>query len=515
MVTPTSEQQAVIEAVAQGKDMVIQALAGTGKTTTLQMIANYYPDKKFLYIVFNKSQQKEAEKKMPSNVESRTGDSLAWMYVKRVYEQYGRELHERLSNQTGEYLSSHKSIGDYFKIQRYKVVHEDKNGQKEEKVLSITQTISILKKAIDAFCVSNDPEISINHFKTKYSLPATATSDARRMWEDIKSLRGKLKVTHTHIAKLWSLKSPDMTISDRDPSKSFDAIMIDEAQDTNPVFGAIYSSQRVQKIYVGDQNQAIYGFRGAEDELQKVKVDIKLPLTESWRFGPNIAQIANRFLSKLDAKYLVKGLGTEKGQILPEGTMREADVVLCRTNAGALRAIFERIGEGQPVKVDRQFRESLSQLLLSLSWFYGLLREKPFIHPDLEIYDSREELEAAIDEGQETAKVTELAELLKVHGLESLQNSLNSLDARNRKNCVEVITAHRSKGSEWDRVQIYTDFWGYKRDYTNQEEVVWIAPEPEEFRLAYVATTRAKKELDPGSLSYILPENMAKFTNAA
>jgi superfamily I DNA and RNA helicase len=84
MLTPTSQQQAIIDAVAEGKDMVIQALAGTGKTTTLRMIAEHYPDKKFLYIVFNKSQQLEAQKKMPSNVEPRTCDSLAWKFVNRV-----------------------------------------------------------------------------------------------------------------------------------------------------------------------------------------------------------------------------------------------------------------------------------------------------------------------------------------------------------------------------------------------------------------------------------------------
>lgn len=500
MLTPTSQQQAIIDAVAEGKDMVIQALAGTGKTTTLRMIAEHYPDKKFLYIVFNKSQQLEAKKRMPSNVEPRTGDSLAWVYVRDVYAKYGKELHERLSNRSGLYLASHKAIAEHFKIGRYQAAYE-KNGEVEEVLLTITQTISELKKAIEAFCVSNDPEISAKHFKTKYELPGSAASDARRMWEDIKSLNGVLKITHSHIAKLWSFKTPNISVSDSNPDIKYDVLMIDEAQDTNPVFGDIYKSQDIQKIYVGDQNQAIYGFRGAKDELQRVNVDIKLPLTESWRFGTNIADVANAFLVKLEAPYFLEGKSENPGLVLDTGSMFEADVVLCRTNAGALRAIFERLAESQPVKIDRQFKESLSSLLTSLSWFYGFLKEKPILHPDLEIYASLAELQEAIYEGQETSKIVELANLLEERGPQALHDGLNSLDARNRKNCVEVITAHRSKGSEWSRVQIYTDFWGYKRD--PKRPTLLIAPDPEEFRLAYVAVTRAKEELDPGSLSYI------------
>jgi hypothetical protein len=503
MLTPTSQQQAIIDAVAEGKDMVIQALAGTGKTTTLRMIAEHYPDKKFLYIVFNKSQQLEAQKKMPSNVEPRTCDSLAWKFVNRVYEKYEVDFIDRVKNTSGSRLVSHKQIAEYFSISRYEIQTETKKGEVQEKLLTVAQTVAELKKAIDRFCVSSDDEISIKHFNSAYSYPPEATGHARMMWNDIKDLHGKLKITHTHMAKLWSLKSPDLTVSDKNAHIKYDAILIDEAQDTNPVYGEIYKNQKIQKIYVGDQNQAIYGFRGAEDELQKVDVDIKLPLTESWRFGSDIASIANSFLKKLNAPNKVVGLSEDKGKILSPGSMIEADAVICRTNAGALRAIFERLEAGQPVKIDKNFRESLRSLLNSLAWFYGYLKEKPILHQDLEMYSSREELEGAIEDGDESKKVAEMAELLKTVGLKYLESALEALDNRARKNCVEIITAHRSKGSEWDKVQIYTDFWGYRKDWETEE---LIPPSPEEFRLAYVGVTRARKELDLGSLDYIVPK---------
>ena len=45
----------------------IQAFAGTGKTTTLAAIAELLPQRKFLYLVFNRAAVDEAQLRMPSN----------------------------------------------------------------------------------------------------------------------------------------------------------------------------------------------------------------------------------------------------------------------------------------------------------------------------------------------------------------------------------------------------------------------------------------------------------------
>jgi superfamily I DNA/RNA helicase len=49
---PTEEQQAILDAT--GRVLLINARAGTGKTTTLRMIASAHPDQKILYLVFNR-----------------------------------------------------------------------------------------------------------------------------------------------------------------------------------------------------------------------------------------------------------------------------------------------------------------------------------------------------------------------------------------------------------------------------------------------------------------------------
>ena len=74
---PTPQQQDVIDNVAAGNRVAVSALAGTGKTSTLKMIAERHPKDRFLYIAFNRSIAAEARAKMPQNVTSKTADAVA------------------------------------------------------------------------------------------------------------------------------------------------------------------------------------------------------------------------------------------------------------------------------------------------------------------------------------------------------------------------------------------------------------------------------------------------------
>mmetsp|Transcript_28830 Transcript_28830/g.27623 ORF Transcript_28830/g.27623 Transcript_28830/m.27623 type:complete len:551 (+) Transcript_28830:240-1892(+) len=82
-------------------------------------------------------------------------------------------------------------------------------------------------------------------------------------------------------------------------------ILMDEAQDSNECSNSWIckqaSSYHTQTFIVGDSAQAIYGFRGAKPAhllaiSNKYKV-IDCELTESYRFGPEIAAVANVLLN--------------------------------------------------------------------------------------------------------------------------------------------------------------------------------------------------------------------------
>lgn len=500
-IKPSEQQQAIIDAVGTVNNIGVLAYAGTGKSTTLRLVAEAHQDKKFLYVVYNKSQQIEASRKMPANVDVRTGDSLAWQFVSLVYEKNGKSLPERRSSKDPFYLTTSKEIAEYFKITRYDVIEtiSSKSGDfDKEKTLTPHQTISHIKKAIEKFCASEDLEININHFNKKFNYPTEAVSHAKAMWSSIKDLEGRMKIGFSHIAKLWAITNPDISFSLKNTSVTYDVLMVDEAQDTNPVFGKVYRNQpAMQKIYVGDPYQSIYGFRGAGDEFQKVHFDLVFPLTESYRFGSALAGKANEALKKMGATEEIIGLGDEPEDLIPI----KWDVIICRTNAGVIKCIFKNLENGVKVNVSAAYAQDLLALLDTIAWFWGHLQEKPKLHPDLEGYESKAEILEAIEDGEETQMVVEVIGLLKNLGYEQMKASLSSLDARGKKDRVEIITAHKSKGSEWDNVMIWNDFRGPEKDPINNTETL---PSMEELKIGYVAVTRAKKHLDAGSLSYLV-----------
>lgn len=77
MFKPTPEQEDIVKAFATTRMLKVNAFAGTGKSSTLQLLATANSEHS-LYIAFNKAIADEAAGKFPSNVECRTTHSLAF-----------------------------------------------------------------------------------------------------------------------------------------------------------------------------------------------------------------------------------------------------------------------------------------------------------------------------------------------------------------------------------------------------------------------------------------------------
>ena len=80
-IEPTEEQLAIINALPNEYLIKVNAFAGTGKTSMLQMLTNFYPGKKFLYLAYNKSMQEDAQKKFNINVDVKTVHAFAYNYI--------------------------------------------------------------------------------------------------------------------------------------------------------------------------------------------------------------------------------------------------------------------------------------------------------------------------------------------------------------------------------------------------------------------------------------------------
>jgi ATP-dependent exoDNAse (exonuclease V) beta subunit len=98
-----------------------------------------------------------------------------------------------------------------------------------------------------------------------------------------------------------------------------DLVLVDEFQDTSPLQLALFLSlaRLARSAWVGDQKQAIYGFRGTDPALMDAAVDALLggrepeTLPKSWRSRPALVRVASELF-----------VGAFGGQGLPEARVR-------------------------------------------------------------------------------------------------------------------------------------------------------------------------------------------------
>ena len=473
--SPTKEQISVIEAAKTGKDLVVQALAGTGKTTTLKLLAEALHDKKGTYIAFNKAIVEEAVSKFPSNVRCRTAHSLA-------YGQVGIHYKSRMSSHSRITL---KQVGEWLGVEKigYRV-------QKETHVLDAAQVANLVVSSVGNFCKSTESKISKEHIE----IPFLASFDkkqvanfqkellpfANKAWDDIQENDGFLKFDHDYYLKIWQLSSPRI---------NSDFILFDEAQDADPVMLSIVEAQHhAQRIYCGDQFQAIYEWRGAENALSKVRVDQSLWLTQSFRFGDAIASEANDILGFLDAPVEVLGQSSIKSSVekvlLPKA-------ILCRTNAGVIQQVMNELSKNRKVAILGRTQE-----LIDFAEACGQLQKgKKTSHYELAPFNSWAEVKTYVARyPEETHEIKTMIDLVDRFGVTALIDALKQV-VDEAESDVLISTAHKAKGREWDTVKL-------AGDYLHPTDM-----DVEDLRLAYVSVTRAISKLDMSEWALIAPRD--------
>ena len=240
-ITPTGEQQAILDAYVAGKHLVVNAGAGTGKTATLKLLGAATPDRTALYIAYNRAIAKDAERSFPRNVTCRTAHSLAFRAV-------GRRFKHRLDGPRQPARVVAQLLGvDPLRVDA-------------SLLLAPTQVARIVTDTVARFCRSADPELGARHVprvegiatpQARGQVRAAVVPLARRAWADITRPDGRLKFTHDYYLKLWQLTAPRLEA---------DVVMLDEAQDADPLIADIFERQRdhAQLVAVGDASQAIY-----------------------------------------------------------------------------------------------------------------------------------------------------------------------------------------------------------------------------------------------------------------
>ncbi|XP_062990676.1 F-box DNA helicase 1 [Elgaria multicarinata webbii] len=483
----TCEQQQILShAVAPGQVVKIIAFAGTGKTSTLIKYAEKWSGLQFLYLAFNKTIAEQGRRVFPPNVTCRTAHSLAFAEVGK---RYSKKLNP--GSLTSFCISS---------------VLREREGQ------SLFVRAKTVAQTLAAFFASGDDSINVEHTpvwcKNNKGEKVLVQDDekriivgeAKRIWSNMKMLNstGELayKMTHDGYLKLWQLQTPLLS--------SYDVIMVDEAQDCTPAIMKIVLSQPCGVVLVGDPHQQIYTFRGAVNALSEVRHSHIFYLTQSFRFGSEIAYVGATILDVCKGVRKKTLVGSNR-----EGDVSGIDVTgqvarLSRNNNTVFDDAVNVTGREPPAKIHllgglKAFGlEKIHDIWKLLRPELRLEVRDPFIKRwvkkgfagikdyVMKAEDKQLGMKIAIVEKYRD-RIPELIERISqchVHALESADYVLG--------------TVHKAKGLEFDTVQVsddllnvpiaqyfYRSFKKYRTDTILEDE----------WNLLYVAVTRAKRRL--------------------
>ena len=471
---PTPQQAAVRDlcaSLAPGQEMGARAYAGTGKTSTLVECARARSDRG-LYVAFNKSVQVDARRRFGSNVEPSTMHSLAFRWFKDTRpgelakgRPYGRTVAEVLGLPFVSFGMPSRDVGEF--------------------VVDTWQ----------AWLQSDDPEPDRSHVVLPPKVeddPAAvrAMVDWSRTWAAVVRDR-RTPVTHDAYLKEWVLGLKDGSV--RPPRYGF--VMVDEAQDLNPVMVGAVRAMDAARIFVGDPYQAIYGWRGASDALAGVRGST-LPLSTSFRFGGRVAAMANWILSMHPdppADVLEGSGGSDR--LVPASRLPSPDAVLARSRMGLLQEALAAAADGRSLHVVGGVQD-LARVARSV---VALYRDERHRILDREVArfrdwpDLAEYVERHGDRARELKFAFETVEEIGPAGMEARLETVERAHVEDEAGAdVALSTVHKAKGREWDSVRLTDDLLSLD-DVEAAAEKGRLDRIGEEVNLVYVAVTRAKK----------------------
>ena len=481
----TTEQQKII---AYRGDMKINAVAGSGKTTTLIEYAKQLPPQaRILYLAFNKSVKTEAEQKFAKeglgNVKVETAHSLAFRYI--VQNGSGYELQAR----------GYKAyeIKEILRIN----VHQDDN------INYILATH--VGRFVAYFC--NSAARKVRHLNyVDVITDAKAKVFVKHYYDEIlmqtrtflfKMYKREIAITHDYYLKQFQLLSPKLP---------YQYLLFDEGQDASPAMLDVFLKQtQATKVIVGDTHQQIYSWRYAINSLAKVDFEA-LQLTKSFRFDGEVAHLATQFLDW-------KKMFAEHESVFIRGAGNHSDLnsraTLARTNLNLLSKAIELVFEKRQVR-KLYFEGHINS--------YTYAEEGASIYDVLSLYNGKNELIrdkmlrtlpdfAALEEYVEKAEEPQMKMLMEIvskykNELPALLKGLKEyhLPTENKEEADMIFsTVHRCKGMEYDEVSLEDDFVTpdkiRKILEENKDEKPDVTKLNEEVNLLYVAVTRSRNIL--------------------
>lgn len=400
--------------------VAIKSVAGSGKTTTLLELAKIHNKKKILYIAFNKSLITEIKDKIITkklnNLYPSTFDALMReVFISRTEIEYPEIVD----------LKPHTlpNIIEWFKSKPYRI----KN---------------FYIKNYNKFCNQIHYE-DINQFSKK--VLGDDKKLLKTMWD--KTLKFKL-ITFDSIRKIVEMNHWCKDYID----KKYDMIFIDESQDfDNTMLKILLEDTTIPKLFVGDERQAIYEWKGCINAFDKLPSSaLVFEFYSTFRVGmPACEEITQKF--------------------------NNCNMISKSNNTTIFE--YDTVPNEKYTYLFRNWKNLLqSAQYISNIWINNFDSQIEYIkrlHSKLQ--------KSSLEEDELNEFADDLPKFLLKLSLDELEKLINNIEKNvvEKKDCkVEMYTIHSYKGLEDDIIRIYNDI-----DVQKEEN------------LYYVALTRAKKKI--------------------
>jgi DNA helicase-2/ATP-dependent DNA helicase PcrA len=431
---PTPEQSAIVEFTnTNTANLMINALAGTGKSSTLKLIDQAHKVRPALYLVFNKRNAEEARKSegFQSTTVIKTFNALGhgiWANAiahnialdKSKTRTLWREMVDELSRPDANEAWRH-----------YMVVMDG-----IEKAKSLGYVPKSVKIPHESLIDRQSLHLAMDERPNEY---AGELIDQLLAISITKSYSGVIDFNdQIYMPALFGGTFP-----------KFPRVMVDEYQDQSPVNHALLARLiKGRVIGVGDPFQNIYGFRGAKAHGMSAAVETysmtELPLSVSFRCPKAIVEHARWRVPHF--QWTKEGGDVSHVDKFDATKFSDDSTIICRNNAPLLRSAFKLISAGRSVSV---VGSELGPRLVGIMKKLG-----DATMPRRDLYSAIEQWrEERLIAGSKSA--SDLADCMRVfaeHG-DTLSTAISYAEhIFAQQGTIRLLTGHKSKGLEFDNV---------------------------------------------------------------
>lgn len=338
---PSIYQIDIFKEIKEGSQhLVVEALAGSGKTTTLVESLKYIPERNSCFVgAFNTKIAEELKLKVPERVDVST---LHGVGLKSIKKAYGKDI----------VIEKRKT-----ELILEKIINKDE----EEDIYTLVRAVSLAKNILAQGYAKLEDMMETYQIYPNYM----------NLDRFIYLIEKCLNISKDKYKIIDFDDMPWLCYINNLPAKYYDCVMIDEAQDINPAQFQLIIKMLGSKgrcFAWGDPNQSLYSFRGADPEIMnKFKqildaTTLSLPIT--YRCASNIVDLAKELVPSYTARP-----GAPEGKVeemtYPKmlETIQPGCFIISRTNAPLFRTAMRLLQAKKPCNIQGK---DLQEHLLSI-----------------------------------------------------------------------------------------------------------------------------------------------------